>query len=60
MNLTLRIFLPVTAIGLQLLLRELLKGRFKKAAALLKHNWQQGLDWVEQNYVRTTRSGDTA
>jgi DNA-binding GntR family transcriptional regulator len=42
------------------ILRELRKGRFKKAAVLLKHNWQQGLDWVEQNYVRTKHPGDAA
>ena len=42
------------------ILRELRKGRFKRAAALLKRNWQQGLDWVEENYARTSRGGDTA
>ena len=42
------------------ILRELRKGRFKKAAALLKHNWQQGLYWVEKNYARTARPGDAA
>ena len=42
------------------ILRELRKGRFKKAAALLKHNWQQGLDWVEEELRADTRPGDTA
>jgi DNA-binding GntR family transcriptional regulator len=42
------------------ILRELRKGRFKKAAALLKHNWRQGLEWVEQNYARTKHPGGTA
>ena len=41
------------------ILRELRKGRFRPAAALLKHNWQQGLEWVERNYARAPRQGET-
>jgi DNA-binding GntR family transcriptional regulator len=42
------------------ILRELRKGRFKKAAAMLEHNWRQGLEWVERNYARASRDGETA
>ena len=38
------------------IVRELKKQRFRQAAALLEHNWQQGLEWVEKNFARAGSS----